>query len=251
MRGLLLSVWLLGAALYTLSILALIKPFSSDEDWHLPPPVNETFKAKEPRAIAFKPDLELALLAQPAAFVTPPQPKIERHNEWVRIVGYTTVVRARPSIASPAFGAYAAGRPFRVIAREAGFARVQDLGSGQLGWVEETALAPFAGGYQQREDVVEPQLVASAEPQAAAPRAAERQTASAKPHNVAVVVAVKKAPPPRNKAIGALPKKETVAAIEGSDRGLFGRMCDRPQHIALHGDDMSLAAIINRAFSGR
>ena len=41
MRGLLPMVWLLGAGLYTASILSLIKPFSGDEEWPAPPPVNE------------------------------------------------------------------------------------------------------------------------------------------------------------------------------------------------------------------
>ena len=38
MRGLLPSVWLLLAGLYTASLLALIQPFSFDDDWPTPPP---------------------------------------------------------------------------------------------------------------------------------------------------------------------------------------------------------------------
>ncbi len=100
------------------------------------------------------------------SLAAPVAPKgVERHDEWVQIAGYTTVVRAEPTTASPVLFAYAAGRPLRVIAREGGFARVQDLGSGQYGWVKESALAPFTGGYRQREDVApQPQVVASAAP---------------------------------------------------------------------------------------
>ena len=50
MRGLLPSVWLLGAALYTASILSLTGPFTGDESWPAPPPVNETVVAKLPPA---------------------------------------------------------------------------------------------------------------------------------------------------------------------------------------------------------
>ena len=62
--------------------------------------------------------------------------------------------------------AYSVGRPLRVISREGGFARVQDLGSGQLGWVRESSLAPFTGGYRQREERVAEPVVAAAPPEA-------------------------------------------------------------------------------------
>ncbi|MCJ7526508.1 MAG: hypothetical protein MUO37_00105, partial [Methyloceanibacter sp.] len=153
MRGLLPSVWLLLAALYTASILSLIQPFARDEDWPAPPPVNETVRAKQPLAVAPQAAPEQAMPAQQVAFAAPMQPKIGRRDEWVQIAGYTTMVRAQPSATSTVLLAYAVGRPLRVIAREAGFARVQDLGSGQFGWIKETSLAPFTGGYRQREDV--------------------------------------------------------------------------------------------------
>ena len=37
---------------------------------------------------------------------------------------------------------FPAGRPFRVIGREAGFVQIQDLKSSASGWIDEAALAP-------------------------------------------------------------------------------------------------------------
>ena len=147
MRTPLPSVWLIGAALYTALILFLIRP--SSEEWPTPPPNGETVRAKQPVASV--------------AAVT--EPKVERRNEWVQVAAYTTVVRSRPSLAAPVLLAYSAGRPLRVIAREAGFVHIQDLGSGQLGWVKEGALGPFVGGYREREDgPAAPQIAAVAPP---------------------------------------------------------------------------------------
>ena len=142
-------------------------------------PVNETVRAKEPRPAALPPPAEAAASSfQRVSLVAPVAPKgVERQDQWVRIGGYTTVARAEPTTAAPVLFAYTPGRPLRVIAREGGFAHVQDLGSGQYGWVKESALAPFTGGDRQREDVApQPQVVASAAPasvpeQVAAPKA--------------------------------------------------------------------------------
>lgn len=254
MRGLLPSVWLLAAALYAVSLLSLIQPFSGDEAWPAPPPANETVVAKRPLSLAPapKPDLEgeAALVLAVAAPV--PAPKIERRDEWVQIAGYTTVVRSRPSSTASALFAYSVGRPFRVIAREAGFVRVQDLGSGQLGWIEESSLVPFVGGYRQHEQrVVEPQ-VAVAEPQAAV---AEPQATVAKPL-VAVAkpkiytAAAKKVEQPRVEAVPARAKKATVAVVETGDRGHFKKKRDRIQRVALGGRNTGLAAMVDRAFRG-
>jgi len=248
MRALLPSVWLLGATLYTASILSLIQPFSGNDAWPAPPPANETVRAKQPLSLALKPAPdETRAPEQPAA-----EPNAERRDEWVQIAGYTTVVRSRPSSASPALFAYAVGRPFRVIARDAGFARVQDLGSGQLWWIQETSLVPFVGGYRQREHrVAEPQ-VAVAEPPAtvAEPPAAvaEPLVTAAKPKIYAV--AAKKAQQPRNEAVPARAKKERVAVVETGDRGQFRKKRDRIQRVALGGRNTGLAAMVDRAFRG-
>jgi hypothetical protein len=243
MRGLLPSVWLLAAAFYVASILCLIQPFSGDEAWPAPPPANETVVVKQALAVAPQPAAQKEAVLVLAA--VPPEPKIERRNEWVQVAGYTTVVRLRPSSAAPPLLAYSVGRPFRVIAREAGFVRVQDLGSGQLGWIEESSLVPFVGGYRQREQQeVEPQ-VAVAEPQATV---AKPLVAVAQPKTYAATA--KKVEQPRIDVIAARAKKETVAVLETGDRGLFKKKRDRIQRVALGGRNTGLAAMVDRAFRG-
>jgi SH3 domain-containing protein len=256
MRGLLPSVWLLLAGLYTASLFALIQPFSFAEDWPTPPPAHETVRGKEPQPAALPPPAEAAASSvQRVSLVAPVAPKgVERQDQWVQIGGYTTVARAEPTTAAPVLFAYTPGRPLRVIAREGGFAHVQDLGSGQYGWVKESALAPFTGGDRPREDVApQPQVVAAAAPdpapeQVAAPQATPAKMASAKPVVKAVLVATKKLQPPRGDAAAARPDKETVAAAEPGQRGFFGLRHNRPQRIALSGNDSGFAGIISRAF---
>ena len=258
MRGLLPSVWFFLAALYVTSILILVRPFSGVEDWPAPLPVHETVRAKEPDPAASMPDGQApAASLQLVAFAAPLAPKPARQDEWVQIAGYTTVVRAEPSTASPVLLAYSVGRPLRVIAREAGFARVQDLGSGQYGWVKETSLAPFTGGYRQPEDAITaPQLVASAAPTAVpaqpAPQPEASQLAAPLPQATAakpVVVSAKKRQPVRNNA-PARAKTEMVAAEPGQ-RGVFGGRRDRPQRVALRGGGPGFGGIFGRAFGGR
>jgi hypothetical protein len=49
---------------------------------------------------------------------------------------------ASPSSSAPTMYGFPAGRPFRVIGHDAGFAHIQDLKSGASGWIDEAALAP-------------------------------------------------------------------------------------------------------------
>ena len=84
--------------------------------------------------------------------------------------------------------------------------------------------------------------------QAVAPQAVAPPAPVAK----AVVVAARKLRPPRSDAAAARPDKETVvAAAEPEQRGLFGFRRNRPQRIALSGNDSGFAGIINRAFGSR
>jgi hypothetical protein len=244
MRGLLPSVWLLGAALYTALTLFLSRPVI--EEWPLPPHVNETIIAKQPPKSArlIFPD---EVLAELAAVEPAPEPQAPWRNEWAQIAGYTTVGRLHPSSTSPVLFAYSVGRPLRVISREGGFARVQDLGSGQLGWVRETSLAPFTGGYRLREDRVAEPVVAAVEPEATA---VEPDVATAvTPVAVKVVtpVAVKKATHPRMAAGAAKPRKDTVANAEPASRGLFRRKRNQVQQVALGSENSGVAAIMQRA----
>lgn len=49
---------------------------------------------------------------------------------------------ASPSSSAPTTYGFPAGRPFRLIGRDGGFAQIQDLKSGASGWIDEAALAP-------------------------------------------------------------------------------------------------------------
>jgi hypothetical protein len=238
MRALLPSVWLLGAALYTALILFLSQP--AIEAWPLPPRVNETVVAKQPpksAGLVFKDEAKVALAASALAA----EARAAWRDEWVQIAGYTTVGRVHPSSAAPVLFAYSVGRPLRVLAREDGFIRVQDLGSGQLGWVRENSVAPFTGGYRLPEQRVAEPVVAAIEPD---------QTV-AKPDVSAVVtpVAVKRVPQPRTPAVAANLPQETVAATEPAPRGLFRRRRNQVQHVALDNQGSGVAAIMQRALS--
>jgi hypothetical protein len=50
-------------------------------------------------------------------------------------------VLAGPSSSASVLYGFPAGRSFRLIGREAGFAHIQDLKSSATGWIDETALA--------------------------------------------------------------------------------------------------------------
>lgn len=50
-------------------------------------------------------------------------------------------VLAGPSSSASVLYGFPAGRPFRLIGRDAGFAQIQDLKSSATGWIDETALA--------------------------------------------------------------------------------------------------------------
>lgn len=83
---------------------------------------------------------------------------------------------AGPSASAPVMFGFPAGRPFRVIGREAGFVRIQDLRSKATGWIDEAALtAP-------------PRAPAVATPSQSKPGAVNRKpaTASADPKPKAV-----------------------------------------------------------------
>jgi hypothetical protein len=252
MRAVLPSVWLLGAALYTTSILSLTKPFASDEEyWPAPPPVRETVVAKQPLLTAAQAEASLILAA-----AVVPKPKAERRDEWVQVAGYTTVVRSRPSADAPPLYAYAVGRALRVIAREGHFVSVQDLGSGQLGWIEEASLVPFFGGYRQREPMPQPQVVAVATPPVIAtpPAIATLAPATAEPVVAAspahiATVSSKKPRKPREHVVAAKPGTDALAASEPVERGLF-RKKRSVQRVALGGKQAGFGGIIGRAFRG-
>jgi hypothetical protein len=245
MRGLLPSVWLVGAALYTALTLFLCRPVS--EDWPLPPRSNETVVAKQPPRTArliFNDDI----LKKQVAATPAPATAAEWRNEYVQVSEYTAVGRVYPAATSPVLFAYSVGRPLRVIARADGFVRVQDLGSGQLGWVRETALAPFTGGYRLREPTVSAPVVAMAEPAATieTPQVADVVAPVA---DAVAPVAVKKVRQRRKDGVADQPREQTVAAVQPAARGLFRWKRDRVQRVAYDSEDNGVAAIMRRALS--
>jgi hypothetical protein len=73
-------------------------------------------------------------------------------------------VLSGPSASAPLLYGFPPGRPLRLIARDAGFAQIQDLKSGATGWVDENALAhsvPNESGSVPSEPMVAPSTTAS------------------------------------------------------------------------------------------
>jgi hypothetical protein len=120
-------------------------------------------------------------------------------------------VLASPSSSAPALYGFPAGRPFRVIGREGGFAHIQDLKSTASGWIDEAALAR-----------------PPRDPEASAP-------AQPKPFSVGRKPTTSSAgPKPTTSSAGPKPKKtqkdtpvtagsEAAAQPERNRPGLFGR----------------------------
>jgi hypothetical protein len=212
--------------------------------------------------VVVKQPLETAAQAEGSlilAAAVVPKPKVERRDHWVQIAGYTTVVRSRPSAEAPPLYAYSVGRALRVIAREGHFVRVQDLGSGQLGWIEEASLVPFSGGYREREPMPQPQVVAVATPPAqvvpvatppvvAAPAQATEPVFVTTPAQVATVLS-KKPRKPREHVLAPKPGKDELAAKEPVERGLF-RKKRGVQRVALGGKQGGFGGMFGRAFRG-
>jgi hypothetical protein len=173
-------------------------------------------------------------------------------NEWVQVASFTTIVHARPSSSSPVISAYPIGQELRVIARKSGFARVQDLGSGHLGWITEAALVPRMRGYRLREQMpAEPQIVAAAEP--LPPPLAE----SAAPHvkAAATIVPRKVAPPSPRASRPPIAESAVIPVTETPAEGGFGlglfRRRDQAQLIPARARSGELAGFLQRAISGR
>ena len=81
---------------------------------------------------------------------TGPTDPIADNSEIAAIGTSTAVVRSGPSASSAPLFAFPLGRRVRVGERENGFARIEDIASGELGWVEEAALGPDQPQVQRR-----------------------------------------------------------------------------------------------------
>lgn len=113
---------------------------------------------------------------------------------------------ASPSSSAPTLYGFPAGRPFRVIGHNGGFAQIKDLRSGATGWINDAALAPAPGS---------PAVSSPSQPPQSKPVAVSRQPAG--PSAVATSKATKK------------DSQVTAGSEESTDQvaprrpGLFGR----------------------------
>jgi hypothetical protein len=113
---------------------------------------------------------------------------------------------ASPSASAPTLYGFPAGRPFRVIGHNGGFAQIKDLRSGASGWIDEAALAPPPGS---------PAVSAPSQPSQSKPVAASRK--SAEPST-----APKPKAPKKDSQVTA-GSEETTEPVQTAKRpGLFG-----------------------------
>lgn len=216
------SSWLFGAILYAAGTLLFVQPFGAGtESGSLIIPINETIEAKQPPAG----DARAAL---------PPLPRPEighfRLGQLVQVARYTAVLRDVPGSGHVLAGS-PVGEPFRVIALNGDFARVQDLGSGQFGWMRKSDLTPYTDGYGPRGVTLAP-LVAAATPTATPSPVAEQKVAAAVPAQA--VPAAQQRP----YTLGPAPAETQEGDQPDSQK---------PVRVAL---DDSLGSIMQRAFRG-
>jgi hypothetical protein len=178
---------------------------------------------------------ELPVAPEAAAPDSAARPQAAKHTEWVAIIGFTAVVRAGPSARAPVVTAYPVGHAFRVIERRGDFARVQDLSSGQLGWVSAASIGAFLPGYREREAPLA-QLVAASAQTAAAPQGAAKLAAAQVSHTAV--------------AAPARPKAVTVALAEPLDHPALMHASLKPQRVAENEAHDGMTALVERAFSG-
>jgi hypothetical protein len=97
---------------------------------------------------------------------------------------------------------FPAGRPFRVIGRDGGFAHIQDLKSSASGWIDEAALAP------------PPRMPAVSAPSQPKPVAAGRKPANG---------SADQKPKATNNDSQVTSESETATQPDRKRPGLFGR----------------------------
>ena len=105
-----------------------------------PAPVQERAtgpnEQKEPTGEAInKPQQAEEAVEQPA------QPELPG-SDMILVSKQPIGLLASPSSSASVLYGFPAGRPFRVIGRDGGFAHIKDLQSGANGWIDEAALAP-------------------------------------------------------------------------------------------------------------
>ena len=105
-----------------------------------PPAAQETAAAPNEQADQTGEAVEQAEQAGEAAERTEqPEPS---GSGMILVSRQPIAVLASPSSSASTMYGFPAGRPFRVIGRDGGFAHIQDLKSGASGWIDEAALVP-------------------------------------------------------------------------------------------------------------
>jgi len=123
-------------------------------------------------------------------------------------------VLSAPNPSASALYGFPAGRPFRAVAKQSGYIRIQDLNSGASGWIEEAALAPAPA--QIRATKPAP----SGTPSAAKPSRSRASTSTAKPPKRTTYSAPRAKPKPKPQ-----PRKRNSGGLfrgNGPLKGLFG-----------------------------
>ena len=178
-----------------------------------PLPATDTSAVEKGAAVQSSPPAQNAVAApteQADPSVNEPTPASEPdentesalpHSGIILVARLPVEVRASPSSSAPTLYGFPAGRPFRVIGREGGFAHIQDLKSSASGWIDEAALAR------------PPQ-----DPAESAPAQPKPFSAGRKPTNPS--------PGPKPKTTrkdGAAPDSEAAAQPDRNRPGLLGR----------------------------
>jgi hypothetical protein len=105
-----------------------------------PPPAQDAATGPtenvEPTGQAVEPPEQAAEAAEHTDQAEPP------NSDMILVSRQPVAVLASPSSSSTTMYGFPAGRPFRVIGHDGGFAHIQDLKSGASGWIEEAALVP-------------------------------------------------------------------------------------------------------------
>jgi hypothetical protein len=142
------------------------------------PPATETTEtvakapapAEEPAA-APRPPAEPASVekAEQTDAAPPPADQTDFPGAGIILVSRAPVeVRASPSASAPTTYGFPAGRPFRVIGHEGGFAQIKDLKSGATGWIDEAVLVPPPRGPAVAPQPRAPSATATSQPRPAA-----------------------------------------------------------------------------------
>lgn len=265
------SFFLIGAIVYTALLLLAAQPRS---DVVLVPvhPWNETVKAKQPLAHAAqsvilqvaRSSIVLQLIRDAVQHVAvdtstqdtasneitgslPPLPRPALHNlregEWAEVVGYTAIARAEPKESAPVLAGYPVGQPFRVIGHKGTFIRVQDLRSGQLGWIDQASLAHYSG-YVRR--ATPPPIMIASAPVPVTPIEEIENSTMPEPQVVAALPKPQETKRPSSgyaKPYALGPADEPAKVDETPKRGLFMQVAARHK-----GDGFD--ALMQRAFSG-